>query len=108
MTKPNLFPKLIPLFLLGASLAAVFLAACVPATSTVSPDQPRMDPSQTLPAPVPTLSTTTQTALGPTQAPFSSPSPAATSRGPELHATEPEMVSLASGQLQLVEFFRFT
>jgi hypothetical protein len=32
----------------------------------------------------------------------------ATSRGPELEATDPSTVSLASGQLQLVEFFRFT
>jgi len=32
----------------------------------------------------------------------------ATSRGPNLEATDPATVSLASGQLQLVEFFRFT
>ncbi|MBE0670842.1 MAG: hypothetical protein IH588_09660 [Anaerolineales bacterium] len=32
----------------------------------------------------------------------------ATSRGPNLEATDPTTVSLASGQLQLVEFFRFT
>ena len=32
----------------------------------------------------------------------------ATSRGPNLQATDPATVSLASGQLQLVEFFRFT
>jgi hypothetical protein len=32
----------------------------------------------------------------------------ATSRGPKLEATDPSTVSLASGQLQLVEFFRFT
>ena len=31
-----------------------------------------------------------------------------TSRGPKLEATNPATVSLASGQLQLVEFFRFT
>jgi hypothetical protein len=31
-----------------------------------------------------------------------------TSRGPDLHATDPATVSLASGGLQLVEFFRFT
>ena len=34
--------------------------------------------------------------------------PIATSRGPELHATDPMTVSLASGQIQFVEFFRFT
>lgn len=32
----------------------------------------------------------------------------ATSRGPALEATDPATVNLASGQLQLVEFFRFT
>jgi hypothetical protein len=32
----------------------------------------------------------------------------ATSRGPNLEATDPTTVSLASGQLHLVEFFRFT
>ena len=32
----------------------------------------------------------------------------ATSRGPDLEATDPNTVSLASGQLHLVEFFRFT
>ncbi len=32
----------------------------------------------------------------------------ATSRGANLEATDPATVSLASGQLQLVEFFRFT
>jgi hypothetical protein len=34
--------------------------------------------------------------------------PLATSRGPDLHATDPTRVSLASGGLQFVEFFRFT
>jgi hypothetical protein len=34
--------------------------------------------------------------------------PIATSRGPDLHATDPTTVSLASGGLQFVEFFRFT
>ena len=29
-------------------------------------------------------------------------------RGPDLEATDPATVSLASGELQLVEFFRFT
>jgi hypothetical protein len=34
--------------------------------------------------------------------------PIATSRGDALEATDPSMVNLASGGLQLVEFFRFT
>jgi len=31
-----------------------------------------------------------------------------TSRGPTLEATDPTTVTLAAGQLQLIEFFRFT
>ena len=42
----------------------------------------------------------------PTQAAEVQPVP--TSRGPKLEATDPATVSLASGQIQLVEFFRFT
>ncbi|HMV28761.1 MAG TPA: hypothetical protein PKE23_05195 [Anaerolineales bacterium] len=34
--------------------------------------------------------------------------PVATSRGPNLEATDPATVSFASGGLQLIEFFRFT
>ncbi|HZM20598.1 MAG TPA: hypothetical protein VFC02_02575 [Anaerolineales bacterium] len=34
--------------------------------------------------------------------------PVATSRGPNLEATDPSTVSLGSGQIQFVEFFRFT
>jgi hypothetical protein len=33
---------------------------------------------------------------------------AATSRGPDLEASDPGTFSLASGQVQLVEFFRYT
>jgi hypothetical protein len=36
------------------------------------------------------------------------PTPAATSRGPELEASDPELARLDTGSLQLVEFFRFT
>ena len=36
------------------------------------------------------------------------PPPAPTSRGPDLEATDPSTVTFASGNLQLVEFFRFT
>jgi hypothetical protein len=34
--------------------------------------------------------------------------PAATSRGPDLEASNPEAARLDAGSLQLVEFFRFT
>jgi hypothetical protein len=52
--------------------------------------------------PSPTVEAAPTEALAPTALPI------ATSRGPDLEATDPSTVSLASGQLQLVEFFRFT
>ena len=96
MTKPRLFLNLV--------LITVFLAACAPANSTASPDQPAALLS---PTSLPPLETSTP-AAAPTDSPIPSPLPLATSRGPELHATDPTTVSLASGGLQLVEFFRFT
>jgi hypothetical protein len=57
----------------------------------------------------------TETAYAATLEPATQPAaseattlPVATSRGPDLHATDPATVSLASGGLQFVEFFRFT
>jgi len=55
-----------------------------PGTSTVS------NPVSTATIPAPTIAV------------------AATSRGPNLEATDPTTVRLDSGGLQLVEFFRFT
>jgi hypothetical protein len=70
------------------SLAAVLMAACAPqaAPPEATPLQPAAPqaPAQALPA------------------------AAATSRGDALEATDPATVSLASGRIQLVEFFRFT
>jgi hypothetical protein len=66
-------------FLHVGLLALILLSACAPAT------------------PQPTISVPPT----PVQA-------VATSRGPDLEATDPNMVILASGRLQLVEFFRFT
>jgi len=43
-----------------------------------------------------------------TQAAVATALPVATSRGPNLEATDPTTVSLASGGVQFVEFFRFT
>ena len=97
MSKIRLFPVLV--------LAAVFLAACASAGSTATPGQTVAVPSPTA---IAVLDTSTPAAITPTDALTPSPVPAATSRGPELHATDPTTVSLASGGLQLVEFFRFT
>jgi hypothetical protein len=105
MIKIRLFPIL--------SLLAVLLAACAPvSTGTNLPlaaTHLPIQPSATSLATEPTLEAPTEPILSEaTEASASTPLPAATSRGPELEATDPTMVSLASGQVQFVEFFRFT
>ena len=97
MSKIRFFPGLV--------MAAVILAACSPASRTASTSQAAIEPSPTASS-VPNTSTAAPMAL--TEAPSASPLPLATSRGPELHATDPATVNVASGGLQLVEFFRFT
>ena len=90
-------------------LFAFLLLACAPQAATQAPAQPaapvlNVQPSATLlvgpPSPTP------ETA--PTEALASTALPVATSRGPNLEATDPLTVSLASGGIQFVEFFRFT
>lgn len=88
MKKPFIFVLLVTL-----------LAACAPAATE---------------PPAVSLATATLGAATPSPATQIAPSeeatalPLATSRGPELHATDPTSVSLAAGGLQFVEFFRFT
>ena len=100
MTKKMLF--------LSLCLILVLLTACAPeAASTEAPAAGTEPPTAALPAATlaePTLESATE--LPPTDG--VSVSPIATSRGPDLHATDPTTVSLASGGLQFVEFFRFT
>ena len=92
---------------LSLSLLAVLLAACAPASSPANPPDAATEPPTvfvpTVTVAAPTLEPTTQPAPGEATA-----LPAATSRGPELHATDPTTVSLASGGLQFVELIRFT
>lgn len=91
------------------SLLAGLLVACTPSAVTGAPEQPAVIvPTTTFPPPVPTLDHGSQPTAGPTQDVAPTPLPIVTSRGPELHATDPGTVSLASGQVQFVEFFRFT
>jgi hypothetical protein len=98
MTNLRILPSLV--------LIAVLLAACAPAASTVIPTQlPAVEPDVTLP---PQTTDVPASSPVPTDAQAATPLPVATSRGPDLHATDPSTVSLASGGLQLVEFFRFT
>jgi hypothetical protein len=81
------------------SLAAFLAGACAPA-----PIKPiaTLGPASPSPAAVTVQASATEAVLRPT------PVAAATSRGPDLEATDPLTVSLAAGEIQLVEFFRFT
>ena len=97
MTKLRIF--------LSLSLLTVFLAACAAGTSTVAPAPTDM----VVPGATIAITEAPAQATGlPTESLVSTALPVATSRGPELHATDPSTVKLASGGLQLVEFFRFT
>jgi hypothetical protein len=90
------------------SLLVILLAACAPEASATNPPAAVTEP--------PTVAVLTPTLAAPTlesatQVPpieEATALPIATSRGPDLHATDPTTVSLASGGLQFVEFFRFT
>ncbi|MCC6299192.1 MAG: hypothetical protein IT314_07830 [Anaerolineales bacterium] len=86
-------------------LVAVILAACAPAPAT----QPSAAPPSATPLP-PVESAGGEATQPPVavEATVDAPLPVATSRGPNLEATDPSTVSLASGQYQFVEFFRFT
>lgn len=86
-------------------LAILFVTACGPAASaTVQPPEPGSTavPAATLPLPSATPPPTA------TSAPTATLQAIATSRGPDLEATDPTTVSLAAGELHFVEFFRFT
>ena len=96
---------------LSLCLLAVSLAACAPtATQTRPPEtaaatsiitESTATPAMDLTAiPVSTDSLNPATPAPTVQA-------VATSRGPNLEATDPKTVSMASGGLQLVEFFEF-
>lgn len=98
MTKLRIF--------LSLSLLTVVLVACAPAASTVAPAQPEV--AEASPTTLPATDIPIQATTIPTDAVAATALPVATSRGPDLHATDPSTVNLASGGLQLVEFFRFT
>lgn len=78
-------------FFLTSALIAVLLASCAP---QAIPPQAAAQPPDTQAAEVP--------------AQVAQPAAIPTSRGDNLEATDPATVSLASGGIQLVEFFRFT
>ena len=95
----------------GLSLLAVLLSACTPAAAQSQPAEAAS------PTPIIVESTAKPvvelTATGISSDALNSATPAptvqavATSRGPNLEATDPTTVSMASGGLQFVEFFEF-
>ena len=97
-------------------LLVLLLAACAPAAISPEPigERPAAPPviAEATPtpfAPVDLAPADPATgAAAPTEEVAAAPLPVATSRGDSLHATNPSEVSLASGGLQFVEFFRFT
>ena len=95
------------------TVLAVFLAGCAPAetASPASPPAATQPPTAVVPAATvaaPTLEPTLEPTIESALTEEATALPVATSRGPDLHATDPTTVSLASGGLQFIEFFRFT
>lgn len=84
-------------------ITALALSSCAPAGITATNIPIEVSTQQVVPATAVPVdpSTLEATAVEPVQA-------IATSRGPNLEATDPSTVNLAAGQLQLIEFFRFT
>ena len=97
--KLRLFYRTLGLF------AVLISSACAPAVTATNPAQTPTPTSS--PVPTQTIELVPEIPVA-TEAPTSTVQPMATSRGPELEATDPATVALASGGLQLVEFFRFT
>jgi hypothetical protein len=91
-------------FLVLGLLVLTMLSACASGT----PDPTVSVPTDTATAAQVAASPTVPKAMATSTVPPLPVQAVATSRGPELEATDPTTVSLASGQLQLVEFFRFT
>lgn len=87
-------------------LLTLLLAACGTAQTPASPTA-ALPPTET-PAPTQAAAAPVEVTLTSLPPPSETPQAIATSRGPDLHATDPATVALASGSLQLVEFFRFT
>ncbi len=88
------------------ALLVFLLAACAPAIpESVATDVTTPQVINQVSSQVPQVKTTENT-VPETDQP--TPIMIATSRGPNLEATDPSTAQLASGQLQLVEFFRFT
>lgn len=89
-------------------LLAVLLAACGSAESAAPTPPAATQPPTAIVPTITVAAPTLELATEPAPSEAATALPIATSRGPDLHATDPATVSLASGGLQFVEFFRFT
>ncbi|HXQ35853.1 MAG TPA: hypothetical protein VN843_17695 [Anaerolineales bacterium] len=106
--KPQVIPALTYSILLRTALFSVLLAsACSPA-GTDAPAGSSMAATPLVEVPSATPEAVVQPPMNLTATLPVDPQPVATSRGPNLEATDPATVSLASEQIQFVEFFRFT
>jgi hypothetical protein len=101
---PKFFPTRRARYAAVGLVATILLSSCASPAGTSVSGRPQQATALAIPPPA-DLSTLTATPI-PTQTAVALP--VATSRGPNLEATDPGAVNLASGQLQLVEFFRFT
>ena len=95
------------LFPTSILIAVFILSACAPAASSPTSAPVSIPPTQAEAA-APTVPAATSLPVQPEATVEIPPQAVATSRGPNLEATDPTGVNLASGGLQLVEFFRFT
>ena len=102
-------------FLTFSLLTVALLASCAPAglpapVQSEEPAQLAVPMAEEPQLPSPTLTAVSAAAADAPSTETSTEVPQAipTSRGPDLEATDPTTVSLASGELQLVEFFRYT
>ena len=98
------------LFFPALGLVAVLLTvSCAPAVTSppAAPTAEVVIPATAAPADT-SAPEATAAVPAPTQTVEVEVQAVATSRGSKFEATDPATVSLASGQLQLVEFFRFT
>ena len=89
----------------------LLVASCAPGGVEPPPQAvvPSATPFKAAIAPSPAVTTgAAQPTEEPAETPGGTPQAVATSRGEKLEATSPSTVALASGGLQLVEFFRFT
>ena len=84
-------------------IAVIAVSACAPTATSVP-----ILPTEAVAVPATPTPANMDTTMLVTPSPIVEILPVATSRGPNLEATDPTTVSLASGGLQLIEFFRFT